>query len=132
VIDVFFFQCFLIGVEDAVDETAGIVGGIFLGQVHGFVDDDLCRRVRGTHFVHRQAQNRAVDGGEAVEAPVDGVLADQFVQRGGVVRGALKELICKCAGLRRSLGIFPKSRLKFFGELLAHVPLKQHLHGEFA
>jgi len=48
--------------------------------------------------VHRQSKNRAIDGREAVEAPVGGVFADQFVERGGVMRRAFKKLIRESRG----------------------------------
>src|SRR5258708_11994972 len=48
------------------------------------------------------------------------------------MRRAFKKLIRERARRLRGFRAFPESRLKFFGYLLAHVPLKQHLHGEFA
>jgi len=80
----------------------------------------------------KQAQNRAVDGREPVEAPVGCVLGDQFVERGGVVRGSFEQLVGKRAGLRRGFGALPEVGFEFCGRLLAHVPLKEHLHGELA
>lgn len=121
----------MVGVEDAVNEAAGIIGGIFLGEIYRFIDHDFHRRVRGAQFVHRQPQNGPIDRRKAIETPVGGVLADQFVERRGVMRGALEQLICKSARLRGGFRAFPEAELEFFGHLLAHVPLKQHLHGEF-
>src|SRR5260370_12164744 len=70
------------GIEDAVYERAGILPGEFLGEVDRFVEDDLGRRVGGAQLVHGEAQDGAIDSGEAVEAPVFRVLDDDFIQHG--------------------------------------------------
>src|SRR5713226_983574 len=69
------------GIEDAVYERAGILAGEFLGEVDRFVKDDLGRRVGGAQLVHGEAQDGAIDSGEAVEAPVFRVLDDDFIQQ---------------------------------------------------
>jgi len=52
--------------------------------------------------VHSQAQNRAVNRRQPVQPPIRGVLADQFIQRRGIMRGAFKKLVRKRARLRTS------------------------------
>src|ERR1700730_10371975 len=60
------------------------------------------------------------------------MLADQFVKRGCVMRRAFKKLVGERARLSRGFCTFPEGELELLGHLLAHVPLKQHLHGELA
>ena len=79
-----------------------------------------------------QAQDGAVDGREPFEPPVFAVLADDFIERGNIFRGAFEESVCELARFVGAFGALPKRGFQFRGILLAHVPLKEHLHCKFA
>src|SRR5690242_5613569 len=60
------------------------------------------------------------------------MLADDFIERGGIPRSAFEKPVGKSARLVRGLGALPEFQFQFGGILLAHVPLKEHLHRKFA
>ena len=82
--------------------------------------------------MHGQAQDGAIDGGEAFEAPIFRVLYDDFVEDGDFFRGAFEQAIGEGASGVGGFGGAPEFCFELGGILLAHVPLKKHLHGEFA
>src|SRR5262249_57862369 len=67
-------------VEDAVDESARLGGGVPLGQLERLVEGDP-RRYLGAveHLVSPQPQDVAVDGRHAIEPPVLGDLGDHGI-----------------------------------------------------
>jgi hypothetical protein len=68
-------------VEDAVDEAAGLEGGVELGEVYGLVDGDDGGDVGVVEdFAGADAEDVAVDGSHAVDAPVFGGAGDDFVE----------------------------------------------------
>jgi hypothetical protein len=79
-------------VEDAVDEAGGLGGAVAFGEFEGFVDGDLDGDIVAVvHFVDAEAEDVAIDGGHAVEAPVFGDGGDAFVDLGEVGADALDE-----------------------------------------
>src|SRR5205085_11751810 len=71
-------------------------------------------------------------GGEAFEPPVFAVFPDDFIEGDNVFGGAFKKLVGKLACLVCGLSALPEFGREFRGLLLAHVPLKEHLHGKCA
>lgn len=64
-------QIFADTIEDAIDETAGFGAAKGFGQLDGFVDgNDRWDVVAVEHFINREAQNVAIDGGDAVEIEI--------------------------------------------------------------
>src|SRR6266566_364663 len=120
------------GIQHPIYERSGPFGRKLLRQFNGLVEHDFGRGIGRTHFVNGQAQDGAVDGREPFEPPVFAVLADDFIERGNIVGGALEELVCELARFVGAFGAHPKLCLQFRGILLAHIPLKEHLHCKFA
>ena len=77
-------------------------------------------------------KDRAVDGGDPLDAPVVGVGRDDRIQFRGTRGGAFKELIGEFA--RGFLGArdLPEAIFNARRLLLSHLPLKEHLKGVFA
>ncbi len=82
--------------------------------------------------MHGQAQDGAIDGGEAFESPIFRVLYDDFVEHGDFSRRALEQAIGEGAGGVGGFRGAPEFCFELGGVLLAHIPLKEHLHGELA
>jgi hypothetical protein len=119
------------GVEHAVEEVDAFGGGVAASYLQCFVDDNG----RGglgiaKHFGYGGAEEVAVYGGHAFEAPVLGVLLNEgvyFVFAGG---GEAVEIVCKAFGF--IIYVFagvPEEEFDFVGFLLAEVALEEHLHG---
>src|SRR5260370_6136092 len=60
------------------------------------------------------------------------MLDDDRVERGDVLRRALKKLVRENARRVRGLRAFPEFHFQLGEILLAHVPLEQHLHRKLA
>ena len=70
--ELLFFLGFGGGVQDSVEEGCGLRTREFLGQLEGFIDDDLDRRSASAQFVDGEAQDGAVNFRQALDAPVLG------------------------------------------------------------
>ena len=79
------------GVEDAVDEGDGVVAGVAAGELEGFVDDDGGGEGALHEFKDSEAEDVAIDGGHAFEAPMLRVSGDFFVDGGEAIEGAAGE-----------------------------------------
>ena len=90
--------------QQPVDEPAGVLGGVLLGELDRLADHDRGRHVGlPAELVRAEAQHRAVDRGHALERPVLGELAQQRVDVGVVLLDAAHELHRVLVGRRRLL-----------------------------
>ncbi len=89
--------------------------------------------LKAQHLANGHAQQVAIDCGHALQAPVLGVLHDQLVDLFLIGDRHAKQVLGKAAhlGLHLVAGA-PERRPHLVWRLLAHVRLKQHLHGKFA
>src|SRR6266576_3611672 len=120
------------GIQHPIHEGSGLFGRKLLCQFNGLVEHDFGGSSGGTHFMNRQAQDGAVDGRKPFQPPVFAVLADDFIERSSIFGGAFEELVREFARFVGAFGALPKLCFQFRGILLAHVPLKEHLHRKFA
>jgi hypothetical protein len=67
------------GVEHAVDEGGTLLGGEFLGELDGFVDDDLGGRVGIGQLPDGEAEDVAIDAGLAARGPLRGETLDPYI-----------------------------------------------------
>src|SRR5437870_3812304 len=116
------------GIQHPIHEGSGLFGRKLLCQFNGLVEHDFGGSSGGTHFMNRQAQDGAVDGRKPFQPPVFAVLADDFIERSSIFGGAFEELVREFARFVGAFGALPKLCFQFRGILLAHVPLKEHLH----
>src|SRR6266404_7356023 len=125
-------QCLAESIQYAVYECAGVFPGKLFGEIDRFVQDDFRRRIGGTKFVHGEAQDRAIDGSEALESPVFRVLHNDFVQHGNFFCSAFEQAVSKLARCVSGFRAAPEFCFQLGGLLMAHVPLEEHLHGKLA
>ena len=125
------------GIQHAVDELDGFFAGELAGQFERFVDDYDRRRVEGHHLVDGEAEDVAVYGGHALDAPVFGMGGDAPIDLGDVGCGAQHQLFEEVVGRRTDgvfLGVknFIESRQCIRGRLLVDIPQEQDLERALA
>src|SRR5437879_9259622 len=79
-----------------------------------------------------QPQYRAINGRHSFETPIVRMSYDQCVEYRDLFRRSFKQFVGEIARFVGRLGALPKFPLQLCKILLAHVPLKEHLHRKLA
>src|SRR5208282_6624607 len=117
------------GVEDSVDELDGLGGGEAAGDLQRFVDDDGARGFgEAEEFGYAGAQDVAIDGCHALQAPVLGVALEELADLVVALHGDAEDVVGEVAdAVLEIAALSPESFLDVLDGLLAHVRLEEHL-----
>jgi len=122
------------GVENAIDELDGFGSGEAASDFERFVDDDRARRLgEAEEFGDSGAQDIAIDGGHAFEAPMFGVAFEELADLVVALHCNPEDIVSEVADtIFEVAALSPKSFLYVLDRLFTHVGLKQHLQRQFA
>jgi hypothetical protein len=119
-------------VQDAVDEGGALLGGELLGELDGFVDDDLGGGEGVGELPDGEADEVSVDGGLASWGPLGGEALDPGVDAVALGPGSSGHFDGLAAGFVVFGGVGGDAVGGFGGLLLLGVPEEEDLHGQFA
>jgi hypothetical protein len=117
-------------VQNAIDETSGVLGSISLPEVNRFIDGDLRRNLFTVkELIEGHTEDRSVDHVDTIYSPILGILLDKSIQLCEVLQDAQDKTLQKIIGFSIGQKMFPKLSEGRDGVLMRNIQLIKNLEG---